>query len=316
MRKRETGFTIVELLIVIVVIGILAAITIVAYNGISSKATIASLQADLENSNKQLIAYLGTSSTGYPTALDCSASPAANTICLKASGSTTYQYSVNNTLSTPTYCLTATNGTTSYYFGTAYASPSSGGCPGHGVGGVPPITNMLTNPNFETNASSWGNNGTTTVSQSSDYAHSGSYALKLSATGSTNVGTVMGGPILVAGQSYVFSAYVYFPTAWPSGLRACAWGSAVSSLLCGSPSSLTTGSWQRVSVAFQATNSANVTLYVYNGLTPAPSSGMIAYVDDAMITQGSTLYAYADGNSTNWIWNGPANAATSTGPPQ
>lgn len=38
MRHKQKGFTIVELLIVIVVIGILAAITIVAYNGIQSRA--------------------------------------------------------------------------------------------------------------------------------------------------------------------------------------------------------------------------------------------------------------------------------------
>jgi prepilin-type N-terminal cleavage/methylation domain-containing protein len=37
-RTKQTGFTIVELLIVIVVIGILAAITIVAYNGIQQRA--------------------------------------------------------------------------------------------------------------------------------------------------------------------------------------------------------------------------------------------------------------------------------------
>lgn len=36
--KKQTGFTIVELLIVIVVIGILAAITVVAYNGIQERA--------------------------------------------------------------------------------------------------------------------------------------------------------------------------------------------------------------------------------------------------------------------------------------
>lgn len=37
-RQNQRGFTIVELLIVIVVIGILAAITIVAYNGVQQKA--------------------------------------------------------------------------------------------------------------------------------------------------------------------------------------------------------------------------------------------------------------------------------------
>ena len=36
--QKQRGFTIVELLIVIVVIGILAAITIVAYNGVQTRA--------------------------------------------------------------------------------------------------------------------------------------------------------------------------------------------------------------------------------------------------------------------------------------
>jgi len=42
------GFTIVELLIVVVVIAILAAITIVSYNGITAKANDATVQHDLQ----------------------------------------------------------------------------------------------------------------------------------------------------------------------------------------------------------------------------------------------------------------------------
>lgn len=44
---KQKGFTIVELLIVIVVIGILAAITIVAYNGIQQRARDTQRKADL-----------------------------------------------------------------------------------------------------------------------------------------------------------------------------------------------------------------------------------------------------------------------------
>ena len=45
MNRQQRGFTIVELLIVIVVIGILAAITIVAFNGVQNKAMIGAAQS-------------------------------------------------------------------------------------------------------------------------------------------------------------------------------------------------------------------------------------------------------------------------------
>lgn len=57
MRKSTSGFTIVELLIVIVVIGILAAIVIVAYNGVQARATFAQLQGQLNSINKTLKVY-------------------------------------------------------------------------------------------------------------------------------------------------------------------------------------------------------------------------------------------------------------------
>ena len=56
VKAKQKGFTIVELLIVIVVIGILAAITIVAYNGIQSRAKDARLQAALANKMKAVAA--------------------------------------------------------------------------------------------------------------------------------------------------------------------------------------------------------------------------------------------------------------------
>ncbi len=59
MNKGITrqGFTIVELLIVVVVIGILAAITIVAYNGITKKAKTASAQSAASTLQTKVEAY-------------------------------------------------------------------------------------------------------------------------------------------------------------------------------------------------------------------------------------------------------------------
>ncbi len=51
------GFTIVELLIVIVVIAVLAAIVVVSYNGITKRANVSALKADLSQFGKSQEAY-------------------------------------------------------------------------------------------------------------------------------------------------------------------------------------------------------------------------------------------------------------------
>jgi prepilin-type N-terminal cleavage/methylation domain-containing protein len=107
MRRQSSGFTIVELLVVIVIIGILAAITIVAYTGISQRAIAASLQSDLANAAKQIKLYQITNSL-YPTANECPI-PSAGNICLKSSSSNTFTYVPNNAVNPPTFSLTDTN---------------------------------------------------------------------------------------------------------------------------------------------------------------------------------------------------------------
>lgn len=54
MKKTISGFTIVELLIVIVVIAILATISIVAYTGIQTRARETQILNDLSGLAKQL----------------------------------------------------------------------------------------------------------------------------------------------------------------------------------------------------------------------------------------------------------------------
>ncbi len=93
-RTTSPGFTIVELLVVIVVIAILAAIAIVSYNGITTKARESLLKSDLRNGATQLqIAKLETGS--YPN----------NDDELKRSTQTDFTYTSSGT----TFCLAATS---------------------------------------------------------------------------------------------------------------------------------------------------------------------------------------------------------------
>jgi prepilin-type N-terminal cleavage/methylation domain-containing protein len=69
-KNKTAGFTIVELLIVIVVIGILAAITIVAYNGVQSRARSTNAQAAANGVLKKAEVYNTDDlapTVGYPT---------------------------------------------------------------------------------------------------------------------------------------------------------------------------------------------------------------------------------------------------------
>jgi prepilin-type N-terminal cleavage/methylation domain-containing protein len=64
-RKTSSGFTIVELLIVIIVIGILAAIIIVAYNGVTKSAQTAAITSEIKQWHKLFEAYKATNGS-YP----------------------------------------------------------------------------------------------------------------------------------------------------------------------------------------------------------------------------------------------------------
>lgn len=113
--ENYAGFTIVELLVVIVVIGILAAITIVSYIGVSQNAVAAGLKSDLSNASNQLKMFYIEKGT-YPTINNCP-SPGASEICLKTSNDNNLQYSVSNNLTPPTFNLTATNSSQTYAIG-------------------------------------------------------------------------------------------------------------------------------------------------------------------------------------------------------
>ena len=67
-KRKQTGFTIVELLIVVVVIAILAAITIVAYTGIQTRARDSSRDVAVKSIRNALEMYKNDNNDTYPNA--------------------------------------------------------------------------------------------------------------------------------------------------------------------------------------------------------------------------------------------------------
>ena len=147
LKKRNQGFTIVELLIVIVVIGILALLVITTYSGIQQKARNSKRQTDVQSLQTQLEAFFsqngyypsltnmndGTFLTANMKSLDQNAlidpsNPTQSKTLLAAPAAKSYAYAVANSAGTSCesdnttcakYTLTATyegtvNGASTY----------------------------------------------------------------------------------------------------------------------------------------------------------------------------------------------------------
>lgn len=117
MHKRY-GFTIVELLIVITVVGILAAIVAVSYTGITNSARESSVKETTSRVSEKVEAEAAVNKGVFPASL--SSVGVANTT------DTIYQYTPNP------YCLTVTKDDISYSVGTGRALSKST-CLGHSL---------------------------------------------------------------------------------------------------------------------------------------------------------------------------------------
>jgi prepilin-type N-terminal cleavage/methylation domain-containing protein len=305
--RTKSGFTIVELLIVIVVIAILAAISIVAYTGIQQKTRTSAVSSALSQANKKLAAYM-VENSNYP--------PDLAAISISDTSSTSYQYSVNNSASPATYCITATSGNISYKASSASTTPTSGGCAGHGQGGSPAIANLSNNPSFETNlGGGYSSYNSAPLGTITTGCYLGSRCASVDTSAGANRGIIYQLPSAqTAGASFVYSAYVkgtpgqvVVISARPTDASGAYLGEGA-----GGFTHTLTSTWTRIAtqpVALPANATRPGFQIRANTGDPTPFQ-----VDAVMITQGNSLYNYADGNSLDWVWNGGAENSASTGP--
>ncbi len=98
MKHKKYGFTIVELLIVIVVIGVLAAITVVAYNDIQQRAKNTAIVSAANQSLKLINAYIAETGK-YPPATSTGVRLCitASSGCMDGGGLVSSSYAAFNT---------------------------------------------------------------------------------------------------------------------------------------------------------------------------------------------------------------------------
>lgn len=302
------GFTIVELLIVIVVMAVLVTISVVAYRGIQDRARASEVAAGLTQAKKKLELYKVDHGT-YPTTGNLASADVND-------GDVSYQYTSDGT----SYCLTGTVGTTSHR-ATNTTNPEQGGCAGHGQGGVAAVTNYAIDPNAAGSTANFtvpGSPVAATSSIASDRSHSGATSLKrqITATGQTGAAAVV--PVdtlrLNVGEKVSWSFWVYSTksgnmTPWFDGYKVSdgSYTGGFAPIV-----SIPANVWTKVTGTFTAT--MDVYVGKIGGYNLSVVSGDTLWFDEFMVTKTDSVQNFADGNSPNWIWNGAPNSSTSTGP--
>ncbi|MBJ58776.1 hypothetical protein CMN24_03580 [Candidatus Saccharibacteria bacterium] len=305
-ERSNKGFTIVELLIVIVVIAILAAITIVAYNGIQNQAKASAAQAAAKQALTKIQAYAVQNADQYPATIAAAG--------LTSSGGTTYQYRVDNSANPKIFCLTVRVDETDYFVANGSDTPVAGACAGHGG---TEVRNLSYNPSFESSGSvnnynainSWGSGG----------AFSGTRFIRSTrANTSGSSGPWFNAASPTAGSTYRVALAARGNVTTPRSLNIEWIGNSGATLL--SRTTITTitptSSWAQFSGTAVAPSGAEILrLAIYTDSSSTGTTSDYMDIDGIMITESSNSYQYADGNSPGWIWSGTPNSSTSTGPP-
>lgn len=295
-KNKQTGFTIVELLIVIIVIGILATLILVAYTNVNSQAKASVLKGDLNQAGKQL--HIDKEKNGggsYPATL--AAANSGNGIT--PSSGATYTYYPNYATNPTAYCLQETRDNITYSIsasGAAASAAASGSCSdAQGLIGW-----WKLNGNFN-DASGNNNNGTGVASPAATADKNGNANSAYSLNGSSQyinlpavmptskpyTKTVWFNTNSTAGSQNILSyagtcgGHAYYLATLKMSTGHCGnWGSAAD------PTAVTQGTWYFGVVSYDP-NVASGTINLYRNGAVVATATSVPLMTEANITIGA-----------------------------
>ena len=292
------GFTIVELLIVIVVIAILAAITVVAYTGIQNRADESAYQSTASQAGKKVLATGPENSDLFPTEANFNSATG-----LSDSSDTAYTYVVSD--DQKNFCVSAgkinSDPLLSFAFTSTKGSTQKGLC----------VRNLVENPSFETNTGGWsfaGSSGAPTPQRVSGIGQTGTWAMSIQKDN----------PVGSAQMNYIFpgeGSQVYSVGFWAwasasgctSSLQFARNNDGFSPFITESLSLTTTPQY----ISGTGTSPSDTTQIRLRLTTCASNT---TYFDSFIVTKNDARTAPGDGSFDGWIWEGSANSSTSFGP--
>lgn len=324
--ERNKGFTIVELLIVVVVIAILAAITIVAFNGIQDRAKSTALSSDASQAGKKLQQYAVLNNETLPTEANFTTATG-----LSSDSDTVYSYHTDT--AGKNFCVSASPPTVTAKLSPKASTNTSGLQDGECIENIARNTyatsGSLTSEWFGRYSTNWSwvpgasdgpigisTYGRQTVATAVTATGRGfDFNVNLDVTpaaGVTNWPVEANTPysVSVYSRSSVSNSNVILRCRAHTGAGAWVTGSIITS-----PSvNYTAGDWVRHSLSYTTPTAGYLACTLRYDASVSWLVGSTMDATALMVTKGDALYNFAAGNNPGWAWVDSQNISTSFGP--